>query len=142
MEQKILVKYYSYGTLVINICAIIFNLLGYIGLSFSKLPAILLFLIAVGVDLGLIYLSLSSINRLDQTGQMIKRACHIYLIFFLLAVLILFGNSLVYSFFAVGDFIRDLMYIGMIIAYFGIFGIGILVTWLNIQNINQKGTWK
>lgn len=142
MERNEIIKYYSYGALVLNIAAIIFNLLGYIGLTLMKLPGILLFLVAAGVDLGLIYISLSLINRLDPIGQKIKRAYHIYLIFFLLAVLMLFGNSLTYSFFPVGDLLRDLTYIGSILAYFGIFGLGILTTWLNIQNINRKGTWK
>ncbi len=142
MERNVIMKYYSFSALIINIAAIFFNLLGYIGISIIKLPAILLFLIAIGVDLGLIYISLSLINRLDPIGQKIKRAHHLYLIFFLFAVLMFFGNSLTYSFLAVGDLIRDLAYIGSIISYFGIFGLGILTTWLNIQNLDRKGTWK
>ena len=142
MEQSEIIKYYSYGALIINICAIIFNLLGYIGVSLMNLPAVILFLIAAGADLGLIYMTLSLINRLDPIGQKIKRAHHLYLIFFLFAVLILFGNSMAYSFFMVGDLLRDLTYIGSILAYFGIFILGIFTTYLNIQNINQKGTWK
>ncbi len=116
---------YAYIALIVNAIAAVFHLLASVGLSAIGTISVILFIIAVGVDLGFIYLILDYINRDTKIGQKMKKICWLYLLLFLLAVLVLMMDSLVYSFIEVGSIIRTISQVGAQIAYYGIFGLGI-----------------
>ena len=133
-----LLKYCSYGGLIINIAAIILTMLPYIGFEAFKPVSTVMFIIAFGIDLALITLNLSLVNRQDPVGQKIKVISRIYLVFLFLAVLLLGFSSFLYSFFEEGT----LATIGTLIAYYGMFGLGLVIIFLDLQNRNRTETWK
>lgn len=137
-----LLKNYSYIGLVINIAAMIFIILPYIGLELIKPTSVIIFIIAFGIDFGLITLNLGLVNRQDIIGQKIKIVSRIYLVFCLFAVILLLLFSLTYSFIEVGNFLRICAYISLFIAYYGIFGLGLVTVYLDLQNIDRTETWK
>ena len=141
-EMHYLLKYFSYSGLIINIAAIIFTILPYVGLEALKPVSTTIFLITFGMDLALVTLNLSLVNRKDPIGQKLKSFSRVYLIFFLWAALALFMSSLIYSFMEVGNFLRICAYISLFIAYYGIFGLGLVTVYLDLQNINRTETWK
>jgi len=141
-EMHNLLKYCSYSGLIINIAAIVFTILPYIGLETLKIISTAIFLIAFGMDLALITLNLSLVNRKDPIGQKLKSLSRVYLVFFLLAALALFMSSLTYSFVEVGNFLRTCAYISLFIAYYGIFGLGLVTVYLDLHNIDRTETWK
>ena len=77
---------YTYIALIVNAAAAVFHLLASVGLSVIGTVSVILFIIAVGVDIALIYLILAYINRETKIGQKMKKISWIYLLFFLLAV--------------------------------------------------------
>jgi hypothetical protein len=137
-----LLKNYVYIALILNVIAMILNLVAAIGLNFIQTLSTIVFFITFGVNLGLIYLNLDFINRADSTGQKIKNICRIYLVFLLLAILLLFSYSLVYSFIEVGNFLRIASYIGLYIAYYVTFAIAIFTSVIDLQNVNNSKVWK
>ncbi|HUX98617.1 MAG TPA: hypothetical protein VMV49_03630 [Candidatus Deferrimicrobium sp.] len=137
-----LLKGYVYIALVINGIAIILNIIAVLGLKSLQSMNTIVFFITFGINLGLIYLNLDFINRADSTAQKLKNICRIYLAFLLLAVLVLFSYSIIYSFIEVGNFLRLIAYIGLYIAYYGTFGIGLFIGFLDFQNINNSKVWK
>jgi hypothetical protein len=137
IEMPNLLKYCSYGGLIINIVAIFLTILPYIGLDAFKTVSTIMFIIAFGIDLALITLNLSLINRQDPVGQKIKVISRIYLIFLYLAVCLLLFASFVYSFYGMGQ----LAFIAQLIAYYGIFGLGLVTVFLDFQNRNRTETW-
>jgi hypothetical protein len=141
-KRSSLLKNCSYIGLFINIAAMIFIILPYIGLELLKAISVIIFIIAFGIDLGLITINLGLVNRQDATGQTIKNICRIYLFFCLIAVMLLFLFSLTYAFIEVGNFLRICAYISLFIAYYGIFGLGLVTVYLDLQNIDRTETWK
>ena len=141
-KENEIMKNYSFVALIINIVAIVFHILPYLGLSAIGSTSTVIFLITVGIDLGLIYLTLEFINREDSIAQKIKKICWIYLLFALFAVMLLLGDSLIYSFSEAGDPIRTIMFILAQVAYYGLFGFGIFTAYYNLQNIDRPETWK
>jgi hypothetical protein len=125
IEKPDFMTKYAYIALIVNVIAAVFHLLASVGLSAIGTVSVILFIIAVGVDLGLIYLILDYINRNTEVGQKMKKICWIYLFFFLLAILVLMMDSLVYSFIEVGSFLRTISLIGAQVAYYGIYGLGV-----------------
>ncbi len=137
-EMHKLLKYCSYSGLIINITTIILTLLPYIGIETFKTISTVMFFIAFGIDLALITLNLSLVNRQDPVGQKIKAISRIYLVFLFLAALLLGFSSFLYSFFEGGT----LATIGTLIAYYGMFGLGLVIVFLDFQNRNRTETWK
>jgi hypothetical protein len=136
-----LLKYCSYIGLVINIAAIIFTVLPYVGFETFKTVSTVIFLITFGIDLALITLNLSLVNRKDSTGQKLKSLSRLSLVFLFLAAVMLFMVSLIYSFIEVGSFVRIFGYIGLFVAYYGIFVLGLVTVFMDIQNRNRTETW-
>ena len=141
-KENELMKNYSFIAMIINIAAIVFHILPYVGLSVIGTASTVIFFIAMAIDLGLIYLTLEYINRNDLVGQKIKKICWIYLIFALFAVIILLGDSMIYSFIEVGSILRTVTFIGAQIAYYGLYALGIFTAYYNLQNIDRPETWK
>ncbi len=137
-----IMKNYSIITLCINIAAIIFHILPYLGLMAVSAVSTILFLVAVGIDLGIIYLTLITINRADNIGQNLKKLCWLYLLVFMLAICLLMADALVYSFIEVGSILRIFTQIGSQIGYIAIFGLGIYLSFYIIQNADRTETWK
>ncbi len=143
MKQVInLIKNYSYLALIMNSVTIVFNILPYLGLNILKTISTILFIITVAIDLGLIYLTLSFINRNHSMGQKLKKICQFYLIFFFVAIILLMLDSIIYSFLEVGNFLRVVSFIGSQIAYYGIYTLGLLTAIIALENINNPEVWK
>lgn len=136
-EMHSLLKYCSYIGLIINIAAIIFTILPYIGFETVKTIGTLIFFITFGIDLALIALNLSLVNRKDSVGQKLKNFSRIYLIFLFFAAVLLFGSSALYSFFE-GAILATVC---TLIAYYGMFGLGLVTIFLDFQNRNRTETW-
>ena len=136
-EMHSLLKVCSYIGLIINIAAIIFTALPYVGLIMFNLISIVIFFIAFGIDLVLVALNLSLVNRKDSIGQKLKKFSRIYLIFLFIAIVLLFGSSAFYSFFVDAT----LATVCTLIAYFGMFGLGLFIVFLDFQNRNRTETW-
>jgi hypothetical protein len=137
-EMHNLLKYCSYIGLIINVVAIIFTVLPYIGFETFKTISTVIFFIAFGIDLALIALNLSLVNRQDSIGQKLKGFSRIYLVFLFLAAVLLFGSSALYSFFEGAT----LATVCTLIAYYGMFGLGLVTIFLDLQNRNRIETWK
>ena len=138
-----LLKYYSIIAFIMNAVAVAFQQIpNLIGISFIGTLSTILFLIAAGIDLGLIYLTLNNINREDEIGQKLKKICWLSILLFLLAICMLMVDSLVYSFIEVGSILRTFAAIGGILAYFIIYISGCLMAYLILKNIDRSETWR
>ncbi|MHA1265689.1 MAG: hypothetical protein ACTSRS_10705 [Candidatus Helarchaeota archaeon] len=142
MNKYAIINIYSYFCLIFNAVTILFNSFSYLGLIIFNSLSIILFFIAFGSNLTLIYINLNFVNRVHSIGKRIKLINQIYLLFCLFAVLILFMQSAAYSFFAVGLVIRDVIFIITVIFYFGIFGFGFFASYVNLQYIKDPNVWK
>ncbi|MHA1651901.1 MAG: hypothetical protein ACTSYB_17045 [Candidatus Helarchaeota archaeon] len=129
-------------SLLMNTIALLLYILSSFGVSALKTISTIFFFIVVAIDLTLIYVNLHLINRTNSTGQKIKMLNWIYLLFFLIAMLLLMSDSLIYSFIEVGNILRDISFIGAQLAYCGIFGLGIFTSYYDLQYIDQKNVWK
>ncbi|NVM28040.1 MAG: hypothetical protein HWN65_04275 [Candidatus Helarchaeota archaeon] len=142
MKGNEILKPTAYLAIITNTSAVILHALSYFGVDALKTVSFIMFYVAFGVNLALIYLNLDFINRGDQSGRKIKLTCWISLLFLFFVGGILLTESLIYSILLVGDILRIITLIISLISYFGIFGIGILISFLDLQNINRPETWK
>lgn len=142
MKGNEILKKTAYLAIITNISAVILHALSYFGVDALKTMSFIMFYVAFGVNLALIYLNLDFINRGDQSGHRIKITCWISLLFLSLVGGILLTESLIYSILLAENILGTITLTISLISYFGIFGIGIFISFLDLQNINRPETWK
>jgi len=136
IETKKLIQYYSIIALIINILALILNLLSYFGVSLLNLLSVLLFLTAFFMNIALIALDFRLVNKSDQNGgRWIKNVCWMYIFGLLIAIFLLGFAPFLYSFMNITTVMPK------ILAYCIIFGVGAVLTILNINTVKSADAW-
>lgn len=136
VESQLIMKYYSVIGLIINIFGLIFNVLPFLGITQIDFIATVIFLIAFAMNIGLIALNFKLVNRKDKKiGRWIKNICWITIFIYLIAVFFLGFAPLLYSFINVNNLMN------LVLSYCIFFGMAILITILDLMNINRSETW-
>ncbi|MHA1269995.1 MAG: hypothetical protein ACTSPY_09445 [Candidatus Helarchaeota archaeon] len=136
VDLKLIIKYYSLITLVLNGIALILNILPFIGISIVGFTGTLMFLITYFVNIGLLSINFKYANRNDPNGgRWVKNLCWIYILTSIIAVIFLVLSPLLYS------FINQNNIPNLILGYSLIFGIAILLAIFNLKTINQPDAW-
>lgn len=147
--QKIItlftIKNLSYPIFILNSANIVFGIF-YVFLQISSIVwyifGILILITFIGNFL-LIYLNKKRLNTNSKLGGRMNYLCYIYLVFLNVSMLlILFGNLLIS-----GTYSNEISAIGgyyfmVYLGFFGIFGIGTLLSYLDIKNLGNRKLWK
>jgi small-conductance mechanosensitive channel len=136
VESQIIMKYYSVIGLIFNIIGLIFNILPFLGINQIDVAATIMFLIAIALNFGLIALNFKLVNRKDRkVGRWIKNTCWITIFVYIIAVFLLGISPILYSFLNMNNVMN------LILSYCIFFGMAILITILDLMNINRSETW-
>ncbi|TFF88744.1 MAG: hypothetical protein EU550_00740, partial [Promethearchaeota archaeon] len=139
------IKNLSYPLLILNLVNIIFGIL-YIFLQISSIIwyilGILIFINFIS-NFFLIYINKKKLNKESKLGRRINYLCYFYLVFLNIAMLLmLFGNILINFTYSnelsITIGFNFMVYLG----FFGILGIGTLLSYLDIKNLGNKDLWK
>lgn len=135
MEKTQLIKIYSFVVLIVNILSLLFNGISMLTEGIFNLISSIIFLIGFGINIGLIVINFLFVNSDDdQGGKWIKNACWLYLLFALIALILLGAAPFIYSFMLPGVAVS-------LISYILFSGMALLIVYLNIKNLDRTEAW-
>lgn len=147
---KDFLKYYSFTAFSLNL---LINILGiiYFGIAYSIthfqssvwniIGAIII--VTWLINLGLIFLNDRIVNKSSLIGKEINKTCNYFLIFFLIAIILLVGANISLSTTISTDPSASILPLSLAsIGYFGISCFGIYISYLNVVNLEVSGVWK
>ncbi len=144
VSQYFSVKNVSYTTLVLNLISFIF---GVVYLAFETYNIIydilgMIILISLFSNVFLVYFNTLKLNKTTNLGNRLNWFCYLYLVLMIIGMLFIgLGNMLV-------EINYERTFLGnpggygmLLIGYFSIFGLGGIISYLNIRNLNNRDLW-
>lgn len=138
------IKIYNFFILLINVITVILGIIYFIYPIYSILWDIfgVILTIAWFGTLGLILINDLILVKTDEIGKKINHFCYYYLVFFILAWIFLLINEGISSIIHTAD-IAMFIILGLItyIGFFGMALLGMLLAYLDIKNLENRGAW-
>ena len=146
LNNFLTIKRVSYTSFILNLVSVILAIVYLITISeyniFWDIFGIIL-LITLFVNILLIFLNSIRLNKSYILGNRINLFCHSYLVFTIIAMIVLFLSnffiSITYSN-SIGDLF--LYYSMIIIFFFGNLALGVIISYLDIRNLNNRELWE
>ena len=144
INQYLTVKNVSCTILVLNLISIVFGIVYLAYESYNIIYDILgvIILITFFVNVYLVYFNTQKLNKTTKLGNRLNWLNYLYLILMIIGMAFIgIGNMLVEI-----NYERALTgnpggYGMLLIGYFGVFGLGGLIAYLNIRNLNNRDLW-
>ncbi|MHA1263916.1 MAG: alpha/beta hydrolase [Candidatus Helarchaeota archaeon] len=146
MSRIFNVKSLSYGTLLLNLIAIVFGAIYLITMHIYSIIWDLtgfLYVFALFANFALVYLDSLKINKTDKTGYRISILGYLYLIFIGVGMFGMFFGNFLYSITYSPDptaHVGAFVLIG--VSYFGSLIFGLMLSYLHIRNLTNPAVWE
>jgi len=139
-NKKIFISFFWIG-LILNIVTIVFHIISTIGILILQEPTGYLMIISIIYNIFLIILNFNIINRADKSGKLIKNLLWLDLVFFYFWTIVIAIYPI--KLFLINNNLFNLIIsILFFVVYYGIFGFGVLISFLDIRNSDNLNTWR